>query len=73
MWAIQDAKNKLSQVVDLALTQGEQDITVRGKEAVTVIATCELRRLRGHPQSLVEFLSDSPLSLLTNLDASRQK
>lgn len=73
MWAIQDAKNKLSQVVDLALTQGEQDITVRGKEAVTIIATSELRRLRGHPQSLVEFLSASPLSSLKNPDAGRHK
>lgn len=73
MWAIQDAKNKLSQVVDLALTQGEQEITVRGKEAVTVISTCELRRLRGHPQSLVEFLGEAPLSALKNLDTGRTK
>jgi prevent-host-death family protein len=64
MWAIQDAKNKLSQVVELALTQGEQEITVRGKEAVTVISTGELRRLRGHPQSVVEFLSVAPIASL---------
>lgn len=73
MWAIQDAKNKLSQVVDLALTQGEQEITVRGKEAVTVISTGELRRLRGHPQSLVEFLEEAPLRTLKNLDTGRAK
>jgi prevent-host-death family protein len=61
VWALQDAKNRLSEVVRQALASGEQEITVRGEAAVTVIATSELRRLRQQPQSLVDFLLESPL------------
>jgi len=61
VWALQDAKNRLSEVVRQALDSGEQEITVRGEAAVTVIATHELRRLRQQPQSLVDFLLKSPL------------
>ena len=64
-WALQDAKNRLSEVVRRALHEGEQEISVRGHEAVTVIATRELRRLRQQPGSLVAFFRDSPLQELT--------
>ncbi len=60
-WALQDAKNRLSELVRLALGEGAQEITIRGEPAVTVIATCELQRLREHSQNLVDFLTDSPL------------
>lgn len=60
-WALQDAKNRLSEVVRQALGEGAQDITIRGEPAVTVIATRELQRLRGHSGDLVSFLCQSPL------------
>jgi prevent-host-death family protein len=60
-WALQDAKNRLSELVRQALGEGAQEITIRGEPAVTVIATRELQRLRGQPQNLVDFLRASPL------------
>lgn len=60
-WALHDAKNRLSELVRLALDEGAQEITLRGEPAVTVISTRELQRLRGHPQNLADFLCASPL------------
>ncbi len=60
-WALQDAKNRLSEVIRQALAEGAQEITIRGEPAVTVIATRELQRVRGQPQSLADFLCASPL------------
>ncbi len=61
VWPLQDAKNRLSEVVRLAMSEGEQQITVRGESAVTVISTQELNKLRGSGGSLAEFLRASPL------------
>jgi prevent-host-death family protein len=60
-WALQDAKNRLSELVRQVLKDGAQEITVRGEPAVTVIATSELRKLRRQPESLADFLRASPL------------
>lgn len=45
-WQLQEAKNRLSEVVKAARNKGPQVITVRGKEEVAVIAIEELRRLK---------------------------
>lgn len=63
-WALQDAKNRLSELIRQALAEGAQEITIRGEPAVTVIATRELRDLRRQPETLVDFLRSSPLSEL---------
>lgn len=60
-WALQDAKNHLSEVVRQALRHGAQEITVRGEPAVTVIATNELERLRASEGNIVDFFLASPL------------
>jgi len=60
-WAVAEAKAKFSEVVEQALREGPQEITRNGKEAVTVIATKELEKLRKPKQSLSEFLLNSPL------------
>ena len=60
-WAVAEAKAKFSELVEQALSQGPQEITRNGKQAVTVIATEELERLRKPKQSLAEFLLNSPL------------
>jgi prevent-host-death family protein len=67
-WALQDAKNRLSEVIRQAMGEGAQEITIRGEPAVTVIATRELQRLRGQPQNLADFLCASPLSEFGGLD-----
>lgn len=60
-WAVAEAKAKFSEVVEQALNEGPQEITRNGKQAVTVIATKELEKLRNPKQSLSEFLLNSPL------------
>lgn len=60
-WQLQDAKNRLSQVVEQACSQGPQTITLRGKPAAVVVAFDEYSRLLQPRLSLVEFLQRSPL------------
>lgn len=43
-WQLQQAKNQLSAVVDLALTDGPQTITRHGRPAVVVVAVEQYER-----------------------------
>ena len=45
-WALQDAKNRFSAVVNAAIEGTPQKVTRRGKPAVVVIATEEYERLQ---------------------------
>jgi prevent-host-death family protein len=45
-WQLQEAKNRLSEVVDLALEEGPQTVTRHGKEVVVVVAKEEFERKR---------------------------
>lgn len=45
MWAVQDAKNKFSAVVDAALAGTPQEVSRRGKPAVVVLSADEYHRL----------------------------
>ena len=61
-WQLQDAKNRLSEVVRKAAAEGPQVITLRGDDAVVVVAADEYARLtRKLDDSLVDFLRKSPL------------
>jgi prevent-host-death family protein len=60
-WQLQEAKNKFSEVVERALTEGPQTVTRRGIDAVVVISIRDLEALRAPKSSLVDFLSRSPL------------
>lgn len=74
-WQLQEAKNKLSQVVDEALTQGPQIITRRGVEVVIVLSIADYQTLQkaSAPQSnIVDFFRYSPL-VEVELDLSRDK
>ena len=65
-WKLEDAKARLSELVRLARDQKPQRITVRGEEAVVVLATedfAKLLPLLGQP-SLHDLLLQSPLSKL---------
>jgi prevent-host-death family protein len=61
-WQLQDAKNRLSQVVASACSQGPQTITLRGRPAAVVISFAEYARLVKPKSSLADFLRRSPLS-----------
>lgn len=44
-WSLQDAKNKLSEVVNQAVSKGPQTITRRGKETAVVISVDDFQKL----------------------------
>ena len=71
VWALQDAKNKFSQVVDKALTEGPQTVTRHGRECVIIISTQAYKKQK-KKGSLSDFFKSSPLSGV-ELDTSRSK
>ena len=59
-WQLQEAKNKFSEVVQKATSEGPQEVTVRGKRAVVVVSAEEYDKLAGEPKSFKEFLLSGP-------------
>lgn len=58
-WQLQEAKNRLSEVVDLALAEGPQSVTRHGKDVVVIVAKEEFdrrRRSRGPRGTILSFL-----------------
>jgi prevent-host-death family protein len=62
IWQIQDAKNKLSEVITRALKEGPQLITRHGEKTVVVVSYAEYERLRKSQGKLSEFFKASPLA-----------
>ena len=60
-WPLQDAKNRLSELVDRAMAGIPQIITRRGKQVVVVIGIEDFKRTSAREQDLVSFLRSSPL------------
>ena len=60
-WALQDAKNRFSELVDTVLEDGPQVVTRRGVDAVVILPMATYRRLKLPKGSLVQFLASSPL------------
>jgi prevent-host-death family protein len=71
-WQLQEAKNKLSKVVENALSQGPQIITRRGVEVVIVIAYEQFKKMTVSEQKLSDFFRSSPLAGEA-LDLTRDK
>ena len=65
-WKLGEAKARFSHVVRLAASGQPQRVTVRGKDAVVIVAADEFERLRARAESrsLHELLSRSPLNRL---------
>lgn len=61
-WQFQEAKNKLSEVVNLALKKGAQIITRRGEEVAVVLSYTDYKKLQKSRSSLSSFFHDSPLN-----------
>ena len=59
-WQLQTAKQKFSELVDRALTQGPQVVTRRGREVVVVVSIEEYRRLRGRKKDFKQVLLEGP-------------
>ena len=70
VWSVADAKARLSELVDRAVSDGPQVITRRGREIVIVVSAEEWHRKSSRAGSLAEFLAASPLRD-SGLDAER--
>jgi len=71
-WQLQDAKNRLSELVRKAREEGPQVITLRGRDAVVVVSANEFGKLSRPRGSLVDFFRKSPLAgAKLDLDRSR--
>jgi antitoxin Phd len=62
IWQLQEAKNKLSEVVDEAISHGPQIITKRGVETAIVLSYADYRKLMLKQQKISDFFRESPLA-----------
>ena len=61
-WQLQDAKNKLSEVISRAIKQGPQLITKHGKKTAVVLSYIEYEKLLKSQGKLSEYFQNSPLA-----------
>lgn len=61
IWQLQEAKNRFSEVVKKAITEGPQTVTRHGEEIVVVLSKAEYNRLKKSQVGLVDFFRQSPL------------
>lgn len=71
-WQLQEAKNRFSEVVNKALSEGPQRVTRRGKEVVVIISTQDYNHLQKSKSNLLQFFRDSPL-VGVDLELERDK
>jgi antitoxin Phd len=69
-WNLADAKNRFSEVVNLALTEGPQRVR-RRKDTVVVVAAEEFERLVGQRPTFKDYLAQG--ESFEALDLSRDK
>jgi len=60
-WQLQEAKARLSEVIQKAINDGPQDISLRGRPAAVVLSHADYAMLTQPKPSFVDFLSKSPL------------
>jgi antitoxin Phd len=61
VWQLQEAKNRFSEVVNKALTEGPQTVSRHGEEVVVILSKAEYSRLKKSQSSLLDFFRQSPL------------
>jgi antitoxin Phd len=71
-WQLQEAKNKLSRVIENAVNSGPQIITRRGVEVAIVLSYAEYQRMISSRGSLSAFFHNSPLAEI-RMDLARDK
>jgi antitoxin Phd len=70
VWQLQEAKSKLSQVLQEAIQHGPQIITKRGVEVAILLSCSEYRKMVASQKKLSAFFRDSPLASV-DLDLDR--
>lgn len=71
-WQLQEAKNKLSELIDRTLEEGPQVITRHGKEVVVVMPIARYRKMNQPKERLGDFFLNSPLRN-SGIDLERDK
>ena len=61
-WPLREAKNRLSEVVRKAQSEGPQLITQHGTDAALVVSAKDFRKLSRPRGKLVDFFRKSPLA-----------
>lgn len=59
-WQVQDAKTRLSEVIERAQTEGPQTITRHGKERAVVLSIEDYRALAAHKPDFKAHLLGGP-------------
>ena len=72
VWQLQNAKQRFSEVVDRALTEGPQWVTRRGRAVVVVLAIDAYRRLSEGEHDFKQFLTGAPDFELLELERSEE-
>ena len=70
-WQMHEAKARLSELVKLAESQGPQNITLHGRSVAVVLSRSAFESLSGSKKSQVEFMQQSPLNGLEEIDVER--
>ncbi len=70
-WQVQEAKQRFSELVERAVTEGPQIVTKHGRPTVAVVEIGEFRRLSGAEMDFKAFLLSAPD--LSILDIQRSK
>lgn len=59
-WQVQDAKSRLSEVIERACTEGPQTITRHGRERAILISIEDYRALAAHKPDFKAYLLGGP-------------
>ena len=71
-WALQDAKNRFSEVVEKTLAEGPQAVTRRGVPVVVLLSARTYAEQMRPRDSFVSFFRNSPLRGM-ELDVARSR
>lgn len=71
-WQLQDAKNKFSELVRKATSEGPQTVTKHGRDSVVVLSADEYKKMEKPGNSLIDFIRKSPLASV-ELNIERDK
>ncbi len=59
-WQLQDAKTRLSEVIECAQTEGPQTITRHGTERAVIVSVKDYRALAAHKPDFKAYLLGGP-------------
>ena len=68
-WQVQEAKQRFSELIRNAQSEGAQFVTKHGAEVAVVLDIGEYRRLRGQSSDFKEYLREGPY--IDDLDVER--